>query len=1219
MPVRPMKILLGAAAVAVALSFSPSAHAQTAERRLPAEESLPPDKPLPQFHHDVWQTREGLPQNSVETIAQTRDGFLWLGTRQGLSRFDGHQFTTFDKVTMPALGHIQISKLLATRDGSLWIGTHGGGLSRMRDGKVQTYTTRDGLPGNSIHALLEDSHDRLWVASDGGLVRFVDNRFETPDDTGSLTGVVVVAILQDYDGSFWFGTLRHGLLRSVGGHIVTYDVSSGMPDAHVTALVEDRRGTVWAGTPRGLASLRAGRVTVRLRAQAIGAMHIDRRGTVWVGTSGEGLVRIVDDAINGTLGASDLSDDVVLALFEDLEGGLWIGTGAGGLNRLHDRPLVLYGQRDGLSRFAASTIYQDHQGRTWVGTSGGGLFQFVNGRFARYTAERDRLGSDVITSLVSTDDTLWIGTDGGGVSRLRHGQFTTPIPPSSLPSPSVRVVEAGANGTLWVGTDGGVLRYHEGEPLHVIRTREGLSNNSVQILHVDDKGALWVGTNGGGISIIDGTSIRHITTAQGLASNFVTAFHQEGDGSVWVGTYGGGLSRIRNGQLCHVNTRTGLFDDVIFDLIEDDRTPQHLWMNSARGIFSIPLGALRAACEGRLSRVTGRLYNASEGGQFVEGSSGQQPLSWRATDGRLWFATKRGALVIDPDQVAPLPPAPPVIVEELAVDGVETSPAKPLRRRWNGGALRVRWTAPTFRTTPIRFRYRLEPFDADWIDAGTARQATYTNLPPGSYQFHVKSDNGGGDFSPDETIVAVSMLPRFYQTVWFYVGVGVIAVGLTFAVYRARVRQLRLRERRLTIVVNERTQALQREIAERARAEEERRALDRRMQDAQRLESLGLLAGGIAHDFNNLLVGILGQAGLAEMDLPIESPVREQVQQIERAATRAAELTSQLLAYSGRGRFVLERVDVSALVAEMAKLLETVIARNVEIEFRFAPDLPAIEADPAQIRQVVMNLLTNASDALGGQPGRITVTTDVWHASEPVPVSADVARGDHALSPGAYVRLVVHDTGCGMDAATVSRIFDPFFTTKFTGRGLGLAAVQGIVRGHHGAIQVGSTPGAGTTFEVLFPALDRPAPSVPVATLPARIGEGRGSILLVDDEASVRSVGRMALERAGFEVVLASDGREALGVYQQIGDRIDCVLLDLTMPKLSGADTLRELRAIRPDVRVVLSSGFTEQDAVGRVIGTPAHGFIQKPWKPEALVRAIESALAQPVGVQTPG
>jgi ligand-binding sensor domain-containing protein/signal transduction histidine kinase/ActR/RegA family two-component response regulator len=1210
MSARPITTFLCALAVVVGLAPVSPAADQSLERRLPTEASLPPDKPLVQFHHDVWQTREGLPQNSVETIAQTRDGFLWLGTRQGLSRFDGHQFVTYDKVTTPALGHIQISRLLATRDGSLWIGTHGGGLSRMRDRRIQTYTTRDGLPGNSIISLFEDSHERIWIATDGGLVRFANERFEPPTDVGPLTGVIVSCVLQDYDGSFWFGTLRHGLLRSVGGQLTAYGVSSGLPDAHVTSLVEDRRGTVWAGTPRGLASLRAERVTVKLPAQSIGALHVDRRGTVWVGTIGEGLVRIVDGEINGALTSADLSDDVVLTLFEDIEGSLWLGTGAGGLNRLHNRPLVLYGQREGLSRFATSTIYQDHQHRMWVGTAGGGLFQYVNGRFARYTAERDRLGSDVITSLVSGGDTLWIGTDGGGVSRLRHGEFATVIPASALPSPTVRVVEIGRENTLWIGTDGGVVRYREGEPLQVIRTAEGLSNNSVQILHVDDKDALWVGTNGGGITIIDGASMRHITTAQGLASNFVTAFHQEADGAIWVGTYGGGLTRVKDQKLCHVNSRRGLFDDVIFDLIEDDRPAPNLWMNSARGIFAIPVASLRAACEGRIQQVNGRLYNATESGQFVEGSSGQQPLSWRADDGRLWFATQRGALIIDPNEVVPLPPAPPVIVERITVDGADRAAHVPYRARWNGGAVRFRWTAPTFRVTPIRFRYRLEGFDAEWVDAGVNREAAYTNLPPGPYRFHVKSDNGAGDWSAEETVVALTMLPRFYQTSWFYVALAVGGLGLAFLAYRARVRQLRERERRLTVVVDERTRALQREMTERVRAEEERRALDRRMQDAQRLESLGLLAGGIAHDFNNLLVGILGQAGLAQMDLPPESPVREQVQQIERAATRAAELTSQLLAYSGRGRFVLERVDVSALVIEMAKLLETVIARNVEIEFRFAPGLPAIEADPAQVRQVVMNLLTNASDALAGRPGRITVTTDVTR----------VAGGTEAgLAEGSFVRLVVQDTGCGMDGETVARIFDPFFTTKFTGRGLGLAAVQGIVRGHHGAIHVQSTPQVGTIFEVLFPALDQPAPVVTLAPLPSRPGHARGTVLLVDDEASVRSVGRVALERSGFEVMLASDGREAVQVYRQKADAVDCVLLDLTMPKLSGVDTLRELRGIREDVCVVLSSGFTEQDAVARVSGAPAHGFIQKPWKPDALVQAIERALALSVRARVPG
>jgi CheY-like chemotaxis protein len=377
------------------------------------------------------------------------------------------------------------------------------------------------------------------------------------------------------------------------------------------------------------------------------------------------------------------------------------------------------------------------------------------------------------------------------------------------------------------------------------------------------------------------------------------------------------------------------------------------------------------------------------------------------------------------------------------------------------------------------------------------------------------------------------------------------------------------------------------------------------MQQTQKLESLGVLAGGIAHDFNNLLVAILGNAGLALMELPKESPARQTVQAIETAAQRAAELTRQMLAYSGKGKFVIEPLNLSKLVEEMAHLLEVSVSKRAVLKYRFAPNLPPIEGDATQIRQIIMNLITNASDAIGERSGVISISTGLMHCDRAYLQSSYL---DSDLPEGDYVYLEVADTGEGMDEATRERIFDPFFTTKFTGRGLGLAAVLGIVRGHSGAIKLYSEMGRGSTFKVMLPAaalLDQSgAEPSHGSTAPAAAETRALTVLVVDDDETVRSVTRRMLEHAGYTVLQAADGVEALEIYGA-NPGIDVVLLDMTMPHMDGEETFRELRRISGDVKVVLTSGYNEQDATERFAGKGLAGFIQKPYRPAELVAKI--------------
>jgi len=387
----------------------------------------------------------------------------------------------------------------------------------------------------------------------------------------------------------------------------------------------------------------------------------------------------------------------------------------------------------------------------------------------------------------------------------------------------------------------------------------------------------------------------------------------------------------------------------------------------------------------------------------------------------------------------------------------------------------------------------------------------------------------------------------------------------------------------------------------------------------QKLESIGVLAGGIAHDFNNLLHVVLGNADIALSNLNTGSLAREPLEEVVRATLRAADLTRQLLAYSGKGAFVVRHLDLSTEVREMATLLRTSISKQATLAWELASDLPAISADPTQIRQVVMNLITNASDALGEGGGTITLCTGVADLKEleqqrfgRPPHGEDPPEG----GPGPLVYLEIGDTGQGMSPDTLSRIFDPFFSTKFSGRGLGLAAVMGIVRSHHGFIRIRTELGKGTAFRVLFPAVGGAAPKFQKPSSERSEWRGSGTILVVEDEEGVREVAERMLQDIGFETVGAEDGRHALDLMEEVGDRVTAVLLDLSMPRMGGAETFRRLREMKPDLPILMMSGYTEQVVAPQFSnsGPGTTGFLQKPFLAEDLIAVLRRFAESPTG-----
>jgi PAS domain S-box-containing protein len=400
--------------------------------------------------------------------------------------------------------------------------------------------------------------------------------------------------------------------------------------------------------------------------------------------------------------------------------------------------------------------------------------------------------------------------------------------------------------------------------------------------------------------------------------------------------------------------------------------------------------------------------------------------------------------------------------------------------------------------------------------------------------------------------------------------------------------------------------ALMHDLTDRKRAEEERQQLEAQMQHVQKLESLGVLAGGIAHDFNNLLMTILGNTELALGELPERSPARTYLESVESASNRAADLCKQMLAYAGKGRFIVEPIDLNALVQNMIRILTVSVSKKAQLRCELADSLPIIDGDAAQLDQVLMNLVTNASDALQGKAGSITIRTgaalfdrnELWGESlEEVPEESRC------------VFLEVEDTGCGMSRDVRERIFDPFFSTKFTGRGLGLAAVLGIVRGHRGAIKVTSKPGRGTLIRVLLPVARENEKHREESPIDSSDWTGSGTVLIVDDEEPVRLVCSEMIRKLGFGVLTAQNGRLAVELYRRHRGEIRCVLLDLTMPEMDGEETYRELIALDPGVCVLLSSGYEEEQVLERFDAGSPLGFIQKPYRFDSLRNRLRSVL----------
>jgi ligand-binding sensor domain-containing protein/signal transduction histidine kinase len=778
---------------------------------------LPETQPSREFsyHTQIWRSGEGLPHDTVFSITQTLDGYLWIGTAAGLVRFDGVRFTPFNRTNTAALLNQTIYSLCPGHDGSLWVGTFNGGLLRLKEGVWSHFGETNGLPSDAIRSLLEATDGSMWIGTTNGLCHFQNGKFHHFTTTSGLSQNVVRSICEDRRGNIWIAT-GGGLSRWNGGRIdAIYDVNHGSVDLLLRAACVDQQGQLWMGG-NGLYRLQDGgpaSVEEELTDNNVTVLYADKRNQLWIGTYG-GLHRLVGDVMLTETKMAGATYDQVNAIFEDREGNIWIGA-KDGLHRLTPQRFTSFTKEDGLSHNNVMVVREDAEGALWMTTWGGGLNRLKNGQCMSFAMTSGFISDQMLALEMDHEGSLWIGMDYNvGLYRLKDRALTHYAKAQGLRDPAIRVILEDSQRRLWVGTSGALYIFRN-DRFDRFGVEEGLGGPLVHALLEDRAGNLWAGTTGGLSQFEDGRFVT-CTTRDGLPHNNILALHEDAAGDIWVGT-GEGLCRMkiqsRGGQtnspknlksealkFSRYTSKQGLPDTEIFEILEDDFG--WLWLSSPKGVFRVRKQDLDDLDQGRLGFVSCELFDRKDGLASAQCNGVAKPAAWKSQDGRLWFATTRGVSVVDPGIKSNDPPsAPPVVIEEVLADKkimprtgfvmTDTISIPPGR-----GDLEIHYTALGFRTPErIRFKYKLEGFDSDWVDARDRRAAFYNNLRPADYTFRVQAGNNGDAWTALSANVKFTLQPHYWQTWWFKTLVilaSVACVG-TIARYTTKKRmQLKL-------------------------------------------------------------------------------------------------------------------------------------------------------------------------------------------------------------------------------------------------------------------------------------------------------------------------------------------------------------------------------------------------------------------------------------------
>lgn len=1027
-----------------AITFHPDATAQSLKYKGPD-----PRKAITQYTHEVWQTDHGLPQNSINAIQQTRDGFLWLATQEGLVRFDGVQFTVFDKSNTPQIRNNHIVSLCTDTNGVLWIATLNEGVVTYDQSGFHSIDIAPQLTNTQLRHIYADHTGSIWVSTrDSGVVHIAGGTVTHYTMQNGLVSNNAWEVTQDYNEVFWVAQ-EGGVSILMPDTILTFTTEDGLAANENYGLLAGHAGEMWIGGKLGLqqCQLENGRLNVLrsitkadgLPGLGVYEMITDQQGNMWIACN-RGLVRYYKGEISSFTDKEGLSERLVNTVFVDREGNLWVGTDGGGLNVLKDGIFTSYSMKEGMPHNNVWTVFEDRAKRLWVGTDEG-LVLFGNGTGIKRVYDRkDGLSHGLIWTITQDNGNgIWVGTING----LNHlvDEKVQKVPEElRFTDVAINSVFMDRSGTLWIGTSGsGLYAYRNNTRLRIGAAR-GVTSEFINVITQDRNGDILIGTDGDGLLVLRNDSVvARTTTKQGLSSNYIHAMYVDSANAYWLGTLGDGLNILDAAGIHHFTMKNGMFDDVVFQILEDDFG--RMWFSCNKGIYQVERRLFHDVINGAAKHITYTAYGRENGMSSTECNGGTSPAGWKTSDGHLWFPTSRGVTTVDPKYIAINTQPPLVVVEDMIIDNqpVDKSTAAiipPGKQRFE-----FRFTGLSFDgPKKVRFKVKLEGYDKEWDDVKYRRAAYYSYLPPGEYTFRVIAANSDGVWNMEGASFSFVVQAHFYETRIFYLTVAIFLSLLVYGGYRWRMRALRAREQQLERLVEERTKNL-----------------------TEANQAKSQLLSFVAHDLKTPLITINSIAQEIKR-FEVDKHFRGYLDLVEQNSKRIVTLISEILNItaieSGKFQFKLEPINM-ADIAGMVVDGYQVQAQRKHQTLRYTVDGHehcTVLADSSKLQEAMENLVSNA----------------IKYSPRSAEIDVTVIRSNGTVT------FSVKDQGPGITPQEREQLFQKFtvLSAKPTGgeiaTGLGLAIVKEIVEAHKGRITVESEPNRGSTFIIELNRFDHP-------------------------------------------------------------------------------------------------------------------------------------------------